>query len=82
MQRAVPGRLEAEHGPVVAGDLEDLAREEAEGEDGAVLVVVDHAVWRGADPPDHQLPHVAPAEVGSLVDDGEPDPALEAVMEA
>ena len=46
MEGAVPGRLEAEHGPVVAGHLEDLAREEAEGEDGAVLVILQLTVRR------------------------------------
>ena len=46
MKGAVPGSLEPEHGSVVPRDLEDLPREEAEGQDGAVLVVLQVAVRR------------------------------------
>ena len=81
MQRTVPGRLEPEHGPVVSRYLQDLPGEQTQRQDGPVLVVINHAVRSGPDPPHHQLPHVAPPQVGPLVDDGESDPALEAVVE-
>ena len=36
---------------------------------------------RCPDPAHHQLPDVAPSEVSPLMDNGQPDPPLEAVME-
>ena len=81
MKGAVPGSLESEHGPVIPRNLEDLSGEEAEGEDGAVFVIINHRVGRCSDPANHQLPDVAPAEVSPLVNNGQPDPPLETVME-
>ena len=47
---------EPEHGPVVARDLEDLPGEEAEAEDGSVLVIVQVAVRTRSE--DTQFKHI------------------------
>ena len=81
MQGTVPRRLEPEHRPVVSGNLQYLSWEQTQGQDGTILVVVNHTIRCGPDPSHHQLPHVSPAEVGPLVDDCESNPSLEAVVQ-
>lgn len=80
VQGRVPRCLESEHLPVVAGDLDDLAREEAERQHRAVAVLF-LGLRSVADAADNQLTHVAPAQLGGvLVDDGDAQSALDALV--
>ena len=82
MQTRVPSRLEPEHGSIIASNLQHLSREEAEGKDAPVFVIIEHGVGAGPDPADHQLPDVPPAQLRQpLVDNGQPDATLETVVE-